>query len=321
MMFKFKVLFSSLIVCCYSHQVLAQVRLHDNPNNAKLIITDISNFWIAYDSAKNLPLDEQKQIYRSLYLNKASEGFQSWIDKREKKVGELVEGVNEMIPFYESIRDNTFKVESYKKDIRAAFYGIKYLYPEARFPDVYFFIWYFLNSGSTTSDAGLLIATEAQTVAEDTPLDQFPEIHHELVKTLNLDRLASVVAHESIHMQQADVENKNLLEHAVREGSADFIAELVTGKNPSQAVHDYADPREKVLWEEFQQKMYGEDKSGWVGIPADRPAGLAYWMGYKIVESYYNQQENKDQAVRELINTTDYESIYRKSRYSEKFED
>ena len=209
-----------------------------------------------------------------------------------------------------------------EKDIRAGFYSTKYLYPEAEFPDVYFFIWYFFQSGSTTSDAGLLIASEAHTIAKDTPLDQFPKIHHKTIRTFNLEGIASLVAHESVHLQQPAIKTTSLLAQSVREGTADFIAELATGLNPSQAVHDYANSKEKALWNQFQQVMYGDDKGDWIGsIPNDKPPGLGYWMGYKIVAAFYEKQADKKQAIKRLMTTTDYETIYQESKYAKKFEE
>lgn len=313
------IFYGLLSLSCYS-QTFGQKKLNENPNKAKLVTTDIVNFWYAYDSAKGKNTEEQEQIFQVLYLDKASVGFQSWIEKRDKKVAELVKGINTLIPFYESIRPNTIRVEEYEKDIRAGFYALNYLYPEAAFPDVYFFIWYFLNSGSTTSDEGLLIATETHSVAESTPLDAFPEVHHKMIRSFKLDGMASLAAHESVHMQQPDQETSNLLERSIREGAADFIAELATGRNPSQPVHDYADPQEEQLWNEFQKVMYGNKNGDWIyTIPSDKPPALGYWMGYKIVEAFYEKQTDKQQAVQRLITTTDYEAIYEKSGYGEKF--
>lgn len=310
----------TIITVFYYGQSFGQGQLNGNPNNAAFVTSDIANFWHAYDSARGKSVEEQEQIYQSLYIDEASVGFQSWIDKRDKKVAELVEGVNSLIPFYESIRPNTFKIIEYEKDIRAGLYALKYLYPEAAFPDVYFFIWYFLNSGSTTSDVGLLIAAETHTIAEHTPLDQFPKIHHKVIRTFDLGGMASLVAHESVHLQQPNVDNQSLLERSIREGAADFIAELATGRNPSQATHDYADPKEEALWNEFQQVMYGDETGDWVNsIPKDKPPGLGYWMGYKIVQVYYAKQSNKQQAIDTLLTTTDYEAVYRESGYAEKF--
>ena len=158
----------------------------------------------------------------------------------------------------------------------------------------------FSTSGSTTTDEGLMIATEGQTISTSTPMDVIPEIHREMVKSMNLDRLASLVVHESIHVQQ-NHKTTNLLEKAIKEGSCDFIAELCTGQNPSASVHGYANAREKQLWGEFKTKMKTDEMNGWTGIPQDRPAGLAYWMGYKIIEAYYQKQADKRKAIQILL--------------------
>ena len=297
----------------------AQTKLSDDPENAEFITSDIPRFWRSFDAAKGKPLEEQIRIYQNHYIDSATIGFKSWIEKRGNTTEGLVEGVNTMLPFYESIRENSLNVESYEKEIRAGFYALKHLYQKARFPDVYFFIWFFFNSGSTTTDEGLMITIETRSIDEDTPLDKFPEVHRKMIASMNLTGLAAVAVHESIHEQQKDYETKNLLEKAVREGTADFIAELCTGRNPSIAVHEYANPKEEDLWKEFQGRMNGKDYSGWTGIPYDRPAGLAYWMGYKIVEAYYAKQKDKKSAVKFLIETTDYRRVLRESGYGQRF--
>lgn len=297
----------------------SQNNLNPNPEDAQFITTDIENFWTAFDRAKDKDRDEQIKIYQREYIDKATKGFKSWIDKREHSAESLVDGINKMIPFYESIRANTKKIEQFEKDARAGFYALEYLYPDALFPDVYFFIWYFFDSGSTTTDEGLMIATEGQTISTSTPMDVIPEIHREMVKSMNLDRLASLVVHESIHVQQ-DYKTTNLLEKAIKEGSCDFIAELCTGQNPSASVHGYANAREKQLWGEFKTKMKTNEMNGWTGIPQDRPAGLAYWMGYKIIEAYYQKQSDKRKAVHNIIRAKDYQKIFEESEYAEKFE-
>ena len=300
----------------------SQDNLHENPDNVQFITSDVENFWKAYDHAKGKSREEQLRIYREEYINQATKGFGSYIEKRNKKVEQLVDGVNSLIPFYESIRADMQTIEDHKKVIKASFYAFKYLYPEAVFPDTYFFVWYLLNSGSTTSDEGLLMAMEAQSVNQKSPLNKIPAIHHELLRTMTIENMPLTVAHELVHFQQPDIksETNSLLDQAIREGSADFIAELISGKNPTMGVFAYADSREKELWMEFKQKMHGDDFRGWTGIPKDRPAGLAYWMGYKIVKAYYDKQPDKTRAIKEIIESEDRQKIFKESGYADKFE-
>ena len=71
---------------------------------------------------------------------------------------------------------------------------------------------------------------------------------------------------------------------------------------------------------EFKQKMHGNDFRGWTGIPKDRPAGLAYWMGYKIVKAYYDKQPDKIRAIKEIIKSENRLKIFEESGYADKFE-
>ena len=72
-----------------------------------------------------------------------------------------------------------------------------------------------------------------------------------------MDRLPYVVAHELIHYQQKYPRNQNstLLTRAVGEGSADFIAELISGSHINPHLHEYGNPIEKELWLEFQKEI------------------------------------------------------------------
>ncbi|MEL6391741.1 MAG: hypothetical protein AAFR97_03250 [Bacteroidota bacterium] len=47
-----------------------------------------------------------------------------------------------------------------------------------------------------------------------------------------------------------------------------------------------------------------------------RPADLGYFIGYRIAQSYYDHQENKRQAIRDLLNRRKYEQIYEESGYA-----
>jgi len=308
------------ILLIINQQAIAQSQLHSSPEDAAFITSDIENFWRAFDQAKGKSREEQLEIYRENYIKQATVGFKSYIEKRDKKVEELVDGINSLLPFYESIRADMLTIEDYEKEMRASFYALKYLYPKSVFPDTYFFVWYMFASGSTTSDEGLLMTMEAHSVNQGSPLDKFPPAQHDLVRSMTIENMPLTVAHELIHYQQPDIKTNSLLEKAVREGSADFVAELICGENPSIVTHTYANPREEELWNEFKQKMYGDDYSGWVGIPNDRPAGLSYWMGYKIIEAYYDKQPNKVKAVKAIIEAEDYQKIFEQSGYADKFQ-
>jgi uncharacterized protein YjaZ len=51
----------------------------------------------------------------------------------------------------------------------------------------------------------------------------------------------------------------------------------------------------------------------------DRPADLGYYIGYKIIESYYKNAGDKKQALRKILEISDFKDFLAKSRYEEKF--
>lgn len=106
------------------------------------------------------------------------------------------------------------------------------------------------------------------------------------------------------------------------EGSADFIAELIAGKHINHHLHKWGDPREQQLWEDLQRSMATNDATLWLyngNKIKDRPADLGYYIGYKIVESYYKHASDKKQAIKDILEISDFDEFLKASRYAEKF--
>jgi hypothetical protein len=294
-------------------------KVSGDPNDAKIITSDIQNFWRAYDQAKP---ENQVEVFEREYLNRGSEGLQDFIKLRITSADALVKTINRNPKYYASIRESTQRVEAMQAKIRACFYALKYLYSDAVFPDVYFVIGR-MSSGGTLSKRGLLIGTEMHGRTARTPEDELSEWHKQVLRPI--EDVPYIVAHELIHYQQKNVLQlkKNLLYQSLHEGSADFIAELISGGNINPHLHAYGNPREKQLWEEFKQEMDGTDFGKWLynGVNIkDRPADLGYYMGYKIVESYYNQMKDKRQAIKDILEIKDFTGFLKASLYEAKFQ-
>lgn len=71
------------------------------------------------------------------------------------------------------------------------------------------------------------------------------------------------------------------------EGSADFVAELISGIRGSAAAQDFGRANERRLWAEFEPQMQATDVGTWFANdpPDERPADLGYFVGYRIAES------------------------------------
>ncbi len=288
-----------------------------NPEEARLITSDIAAFWRAYDRAA---AGNAQTVYEEEYLQKGSYGLRQFTRHRIGNAANLVATIEKHPRYYASIRQSSLRLTSMEGQIRAGFRKLKDLYPASVFPDVYFTIGA-MNSGGTTTGKGLLIGVEMYGITPQTPYDELSNWHKAVLKPI--EALPSIVAHELVHYQQKySLANQTLLAQTINEGAADFIAELISGGNINDHLHKYANARERELWTEFQQEMNGKDLSKWLyqgDRIKDRPADLGYWMGYRICEAYYRRATDKKQALREILEIKDFEAFLAASRYGEKF--
>ncbi len=283
-----------------------------DPSAARIVTEDIQRFWEAYDRAAP---DFSAEPFEKLYLARGTRGLNDFVRLRIRSAAELVEAIRRCPRYYASIRESTRRIPAMEAEIRASFVALKRLYPDAVFPDVYFVIGR-LSSGGTTSDRGLLIGAEMYGRTPETPTEELGDWLRQVLAPV--DRVPHTVAHELIHFQQKYGEQPTLLGQSINEGSADFLAELISGRHANQHIHEFADPREAELWEEFRKRMHGKDVSGWLyGDTEGRPHDLGYWMGYKITKAYYERAADKQQAIRDILDIRNFDDFLAKSGYPE----
>ena len=248
-----------------------------SPDSARLVTSDIALFWKTLDRA---PADSLAEYLQREYLEKASVGVRDFIQGRIMSAEDLASYVRSNRAKYDTVRAANLEVTRAEPQIRAAFRKLKELYPAAVFPDVYFVIGRF-NSGGTASQRGLLIGAEMYRDPAALP---------------------GIVAHELIHFQQHYPAAK-LLEHAFMEGSADFVGNLIAGRQINNAAHQYGMQHEAELWAEFSKHFDDTNYFPWMyGRPTDgKPNDLGYFIGYRIAQAYYEKARDKRQALREII--------------------
>lgn len=267
-----------------------------DPAKAKFITTDLANFWKALDSieiSKNNPFEH--------YIRQGTKGLQGFIDNRIINADSLLHMINKRRTDYEAKRDIELKIREKEKEVIPYFYKLKELYPKTKFPPVYFVFGRF-NSGGTSSEGGLIIGAE---------------------KLNDLNSLPNLVIHESIHFQQTFPKTQTtLLEQSILEGTADFIAGLVTGAPINKKTDSYANNHRDRLLSEFVLRMNKTDMVDWLygtSKKDDRPNDLGYWMGYKIVEAYYLKMDNKKEAIDQILNIQDYNVFLQKSGFLKEY--
>lgn len=317
----------TLLLCCLLplSACSRDPRFTADPEAARLVTDDLERFWAAWDAAA--ATDDAKArgaVFQAQYLDAGSPGLEAFTRLRIGDGDKLVEAIDRHPRYYASLRARTPGLEARLPDIRATLRRMKALYPEAVFPDVYFLMGR-MNSGGTLDRAGLLVGVDMFGRGDDAPLEELGDWHREVVG--EFDNLPVIVAHEWVHFQQlSDTAGQpTLLQAAIGEGVADFIAELGAGRHLSGHVHAWAEPRAAALWTEFRARMDGTDYAGWLydaaeGATDGRPADLGYWMGYRIASGYYARATDKSAAIRDMLRIDDFNAFLQASGVAAEFE-
>jgi hypothetical protein len=283
------------------------------PGEMRIIAEDIDRFWQAYDLAYPWFLPE---LLDSLYLRRASSGLRDCIPLHMGNPEAFSREVAAHWDHYEYARMEASRFEKQAPQIRAAMYALKYLYPEARFPDIYFVIA--PQNMTRLAMAGRLVINAAQFAADTTATTR---ARRDAPSVFPLSDLHLVVARELIRFQQPAAGPLSLLAMSIREGVADFIAELVTGQVLRPQLHRYAEIREAALWQSFSAQMNDWSTSGWLYRDAtNRPDNLGIWIGYRIAQAYYQQAPDKRLAIRNMLHIRDYRQFLLESGYAGQFD-
>jgi uncharacterized protein YjaZ len=124
------------------------------------------------------------------------------------------------------------------------------------------------------------------------------------------DRFVYVIAHEYVHVQQAqalaDKEQPTVLERSLIEGAAEFVAEQIAGGIAYSQVRASAEARAMELATAFVSAQDNTDLSDWLdNSTLERSGALGYWVGYRIVKAYYQHATDKRLALRNVREMTD----------------
>jgi len=289
---------------------------NQDPDAARLITSDIPNFWRVFDKVS---LKDAAALFQSEYIDPGTAGLHDFLKSRIQNGRVLAATVSARPRYYTAIRESTLAVDrdpSIKEAIRTSFRRLKEIYPDAVFPDVYFVIGR-MNSAGTVSSNGLLIGVEMNARSESTPVDELNDWERAVAG--QIANLPHIVAHELIHIQQPSESGKaTVLQQSLNEGGADFMGEMISGGIINRIQRSYGDAHEQALWAEFRKEMTGTDASHWLyqgDKSKDRPADLGYYIGYKICEAFYRRAADKREAVRRILHITGSEAFLRESGY------
>lgn len=290
-----------------------------DPDAARIVTEDIARFWTAFD---RITANTDTMPLRVDYLDAGTVGLRDFTAARWQNARNLTQMVWPRRAYYQSIRENTLQVARIEPEIRAIYRRLRDDYPPAVYPDVYFAIGG-MSTGGTTSPSGLLIGVELFSRAIDSPVESLTPWQRSVIRSAEV--LPAIVAHELVHYQQRYGSSNTLLARAIREGSADFVSELLTGLTINEHLVAYGTTHEAELWHEFATAMHGTDISGWlynggnVTGPESRPADLGYFIGMRIAQAYHDRMSDKSQALHDILNVRDFPAFLAASGYAERF--
>ncbi|AMJ65370.1 gliding motility protein GldB-related protein [Hymenobacter sp. PAMC 26628] len=303
-------------------KLLAQARQQEEktrirrPEDVQLVTTDIDHFWAAYAAARR-DTAGAPSIFRRDYFARASPGLQDYAQLKIASDAEFAQCILQRPKYYGSIRSSTEAIAAEKPKVVAAFRRFQALYPAVRFQNVYFVIGGWV-SGGTVSDAGLLIGADQ--------IANGPGVNTTELSLLQRNRCAPVaelpalMVHELVHRNQGP-QDGTLLSYALSEGMADFVGELITGSLGNNArLHPYGNAHEAALWAAFQREMLGTNSKNWIANgpqeTPEKPCDLGYYVGYRIVQAYYNRTPDKKQALVDILNVHDAKAFLAQSGYT-----
>jgi Predicted Zn-dependent protease (DUF2268) len=288
----------------------------DNPDQAVVVTSDVTHFWHAFSEAARVPMASRAAIYQREYFDPGSQGLEDFLAYRHVTLAKFTGHVEANRAYYAQIHPYIDEVVDQTPVIQAAFHRLKALYPEINFPRHVYFVVGAQHGAGMNSAHGIVMAAEMFSTPPGTPYSYnktYPRA------------LPFIIVHETVHFNQTfqPGDDATLLQDAITEGTADFIASLIM---PMPNIRQYADKwkygcsHETALASRFALDREMRSTGPWmynehpeIGWPPD----MGYWLGYRIDQSFYAHAHEKRQALRALLEVKDFEALLKASGYPE----
>jgi len=291
-----------------SFLILASCQKEPQVTKNKVVFTDdIDHFWEAFDSIQTTDeYNKQLDYINRLYIDKATVGLQSFMKSRRYKDSLYVYLINELPKFWASLRPNTLKIKEQVPELEKSIEKFRMLYPELTDAKMYFTIGG-LNSGGTADKDMILIGSEIGAADANVDTSEFVDDAwllwlKDLFKKQSLDHLVYLNTHEYVHTQQ-NSDSRRVLNKSLKEGAADFIAELVVERELNSTYITYGRTHFEEVLADFKEEMFTENIQNWMFNGGRHPkcGDLGYFMGYAICKAYYEKAEDKKAAIKTIM--------------------
>lgn len=281
-----------LIICSVSHTKAQTIHT-----------TDIANFWIAYDKIQQSnSLDRQLDIINSIYLNPGTEGLQKFCKIMNYTDSAYVKAIVDCPKFWNSLRLKTTSLEETSALIQNHLVKLKGLYPNLQVADLFLCLG-LGNSGGKPIGKDLVIGLELALGDSSINTSEYTsQSKKDFYNSAQSGGLEHIAIHEYIHTQQKNVKNNYVLKQAIREGSCDFIAELVVNKKLNLGYIKYGYAHYDETLNQLKADLVNPNYNNWFyNSKVETIKDLGYFAGYAIAKKYYENSADKKKAIAEII--------------------
>jgi len=285
-----------MLLVTLGHTMSAVAKTAAAPTGREIQIEDVSRFYNLYDATGGHPTADQLQHE---YLDPGSDGLHILAKVHNVTGARIADNIAKHPEIYSGARQCMAALPRVRQRVGVALRKLARLYPQGNFPPVTIVMGRGKPVAVGSAATGIQISTEMLCA----------------VKWDNLDveeRFVRIIVHEYIHVQQFpaldDDEHPTLLERSLIEGGAEFGTELILGQPAevtSPPLRAATLGHEKEIESDFAAEEDGTDLSKWLdNSTLEKPGDLGYWVGYRIVKSYYQHAADKRQALRDIIEIT-----------------
>jgi hypothetical protein len=265
---------------------------------------DVTSFYQLYASTNGRPTAEQLQ---KDYLDPGSPGLHRLAEIRSVTGVRIADALNKTPALYADARRCLAALPAAKSRLVRAFDRLRRLYPAAQFPPVTIAVGRGRPVG-VSDETGVMIGLEALCAVRYFDADVE-------------DRFVHVITHEYAHTQQAlaapafyNKTEPTVLERALGEGAADFVAELTSGGEGNPGIWAEVKGHETATETAFLADEDKTDLNDWFDNgDMQKPGDLGYWVGYRIVKAYWLRAPDKRKAMAAILGLTDAHAFLKAS--------
>lgn len=271
---------------------------------------DVTRFYAVYAAAAGHPTSAQLQRQ---YLDPGSNGLHRLlVERKSVTAAAIAANIAKHPELYTKAQHCMAVLPDVKRRLATSLDRLRTLYPQAQFPPITLVVS--RGKPAAIADASGVIASVESLCAV-----QWMDPNLE-------DRFVHVISHEYAHVQQALAQpaiyndpKPTLLAASLMEGAAEFTAELTSGAPGevlSTSMRAATAGKEKTIESRFLAGEDQTDLSEWIDNSTMSTQGdLGYWVGYRIVKSYYEHAADKRDALAQILQMNDPKAFLVKSRW------